>query len=280
MFETPFSLRRLSKPLSPKGPALPSRSNINIDLELAKLQLKLPKNRSSIKPTPQSPVKKGGLDNYNFCNLIGNLNTWQYSGLVSRKWDFYGSDFTGKLASLNFGLGVIKRLKALSGISYFHPRAFETTIGEILKESLFTELDRKYKRQRYFAPMNWQPINRYETAAVCFDVLGTNEPEKIFSFPISSTHIVWMEFGLSRMSLQPDGEDIDDWIKLDSMYELINSIIDSFQFELSGSSKSENEKVLADFGSKELVDSYPPLRWIDDESQFLNSIKKIAVDSY
>jgi len=56
-------------------------------------------------------------------------------------------------------------------------------------------------------------------------------------------------------------EELDKRVSEDSMIELMNNIIDSFQLTLSDEAKQQQQAALAGLDNTSLIKHYPPINW-------------------
>src|SRR5690606_12626269 len=152
-------------------------------------------------------------------------------------WAFKGPWFTGSLAELRLSFDFIKAINFPPAMSLFHPRAFEQVIGEYLTFIYSAHLDfTRENIQEFDAPMNWQPLDFLPVNAVRLDSIPRDFSahrtiNHFLFFPIADDVMAKLLFMPSRL-LGLTRSELDKRASVDSMYELIDKIINSIQLEL------------------------------------------------
>ncbi|MDH5179621.1 MAG: hypothetical protein OEY07_08135, partial [Gammaproteobacteria bacterium] len=153
-------------------------------------------------------------------------------------------------------------------ISFFHPRAFEQSLGDYITCRYSNDIS--HGRSKWIAPFNWQPILSLPCVAARLDVMPDQEinpagnlHEYLF-FPISDNHLVEVEFRPSQLMNDLLSER-DKLVDRSSMAQLRDDIINSLQVTLSPAAATQQAKALEGLSDTSLTDNFPPMKWTTPE---------------
>ncbi len=271
MFHVPFRLREPKGLVVPKGPNFKRARKLTRTLGGTLLSFTLPKHsaiRSNDKPVIPSkeyrPIYREAFSPEDFER--GLTDHWRKAEYLYHSWAFNGPWFTGAVAELECRMSIIKVINYPDGMSLFHPRALEAVIGDYITFMQGDHLDftRQYV-QEFEAPLNWQPLTHLPVNAVRFKVVSQGfspfrTKKHWVLFPISDNLLVSVLFRPSRLKNLPR-EILDERVDEKPMLELMDSIINSIEVELSPEAQAQQEKALAGMEDVSLVKEYPLLKW-------------------
>jgi len=266
-FQTKFRNRKGF--IDPIGPSFSSAKKWKIDIEGTKIEFRAPKHRPRIKlvkaeyPKKQYRYKNSDLIFRSLNKEIVVADIWEYVRLFRHDWTFNGPWFTGCLADVTMSILIYKSKEPNQSISFFHPRAFEQTIGDFLTNQYSkSKTDGKHD---YMAPLNWQPINTISVPVARLEVIadGSISPyskDEYLFFPIDDQHFITFVFHPSR-SARGTEEEIDRKIGYNNLGKLIDNIINSVKVTLSPEAKQQQEKALEGLEDTSLVETFMPMKW-------------------
>lgn len=272
MFYFPLRLRDTKEPCTPRGPTFKSAKRYKIFFNDTEVRFRMPRHRSPYEEAFK-PSHYYDLIPYIFKFSNSNKNNWYYFSFLGREWVFYGPWFTGRQGSIDV-LSYITYPATLSeDLSFFHPRVFENLVADYL--SLTYKDDAYNGKQRWFAPVNWRPLENFPCVAVTFDVMAnrnaanSRQQEKFLVFPISERKLCIFRFSLSWNIFFDENDkphpDQEKWIDISEMTKLADDVINSFQVTLSPEAKIQQEKALEGLTDRALVREFPPLKWGSEE---------------
>lgn len=274
MFHWPYQFRRQRTFIVPKGPAFKRAPTLITCINGSEISLAIPPSKSGSYEKPLNPPKMLSLRDNDFKTFRIDKPEWEYFALVVRKWDFNGPWFTGNLARLSMYANVMRRTRTNSEISFFHPRAFEATIADLMTFYHGHELSRSNTVQDWFAPVDWRPITHLPCIAVAFDVTANqkvrrSERCRYLFLPLSDQYLLQISIPISRdlpfiTSDTVPEDDTDAWISEEPMKELADQILDSLQVRLAPKAEQQQAKALERLSLEErgLVKEFPPLKWV------------------
>jgi len=278
-----YKLRKAEGLVSPKGPNFAGAQTIRCDFDGTELSFKAPKHRPYYKRVKEYlPERHYQADkiHLNFrCFDNDNHETpnhLEYYQLFRRFWTFYGPWFTGTLTELEMHITLFMPVNFDHEFSLFHPRAFEKIVGDYLTHfnSKHINSDGTY---HYTTPVNWQPLTQLPVVAARFETTP-NKGAIIRSttyhlfFALSDEVLASVKFDPSRL-FNKSKEELDKSVSEDTMIELMNSIIDSFQITLSEKAKQQQKVALKDLEDTSLIKDYPPLDWSNLKSDHKSKLK-------
>ena len=121
----------------PVGTPFSSSKKWKLSIEGTEIEFKTPKHQPKIKREKADYPE----DNYLYENMFFKSHylpdrhvaeKWEYTTLFYHDWAFNGPWFTGCLANVSMSMHVYKNKEPNTNVSFFHPRAFEQTIGDFL----------------------------------------------------------------------------------------------------------------------------------------------------
>ena len=257
----------------PVGPSFSRAKKWKLDVEGTIIEFSAPKHKPMIKSRKaRIPQKQYRYEHHMFfksqnTNVVV-ADVWEYVSLFYHDWAFNGPWFTGCLANVSMVVSVIKNKMTNENMSYFHPKAFEQTIGDFL-----TNRYSKYKDEGKFlyqAPIKWKTINNLSVIAARMEVIsdGSISPyskDEYLFFPIDNEHFIMMIFNPLRDARGTEAE-IDKVIGYKNLGELIDNIIDSVKITLSPEAKAQQEKALEGLDDTSLVETFLPMDWRKSKS--------------
>lgn len=274
MFYWPYQFRHQTSFLVPKGPHFRRASAVSTCVNGSYISINLPSNQSRSHEKPINPEKNFSLRNNDFKACDVDHPGWEIFTLIGRKWDFNGSWFTGRLGRLSLRVNVVRRLRHSPTVSFFHPRAFEATISDLMSFYHGGTLHYDKTVQKWFAPINWQPLKGFPCIAARFEAVTNPEagrPERcLYLFlPISDEYLLQISMPITRVlpfihsSVEPE-DDTDAWISEEPMKELADQILDSLQVRLSPEAEQQQARAVERLSAEEraLIKEFPPLKWV------------------
>jgi hypothetical protein len=238
------------------------------------ITIKAPRNKTRSPLEQQKPRKQYQISDGYFNRAVTGQPNWESFALIARWWDFNGPWFTGNLARLGMFVGIMRPLHSNPEASFFHPRAFEAAIADLMTYYHGEELSRNSSAQDWFAPVNWQPLSHLPCIAAKFDATANRDVrrdklERYIISPLSDQYLLVISFSINRNPayIYPDKgpeKDTDKWTSEEPLKVLADQIINSFQIKLSPEAEQQQAKALAGLSEKEraLVAELPPLKWV------------------
>lgn len=272
MMNVRFKLREPKSLVTPQGP----RAVRTIRSEIAGTELKFrvprhrPRNSNNKGVLPDRGYSPGSLQlfsNYNEeDSALGRRDIFRSREIFSHAWAFYGPWFTGVMSELRLNIKLYRPINYSHPFSLFHPRSLETIIGDYLDYRYSHHLvNSRNDIQEFIAPIDWTPLNHLPVNAVKLAVrqqeffrgrIGRNY---VF-FPLADNLMVVMYFEASCLKNLPK-EEIDKLVNPQPMYDMIDSIINSIQLELSPEAQAQQAKALEGLADTSLVKHFPPIKW-------------------
>ncbi len=254
----------------PVGPAFSRARKYRFSIEGTEIEFRAPRHRPMIKSQKAFiPDKAYWYDSpkMHFRSLDPNhkaLDKWQSVGLFWHDWAFNGPWFTGCLAHVSLGIAIYQAKSSAKAVSYFHPRAFEQTIGDFLTDIYSWE--KEGGRHEYQAPINWQPVDSLGVPAARLEVIsdgsvGLYSKDIKLYFPIDNDHFVAMGFRPSRSAPGTTEAEIDKLIGYKNLGELIDNIIGSVKVTLSAEAKAQQEEAIKGLEDTRLTRTFLPMKW-------------------
>lgn len=274
MFYWPYRFRRQTTYLVPKGPAYDFAPIIRTFVNGSEISLKVPRNSSRLAVKPLSPRKSYILNNNDFNSAVSSEPGWESFPLLARWLDFNGPWFTGNLARLGIFVNVMKPLHPNPQVSFFHPRAFESAVADLMRYYHSEELSRNNLVQDWLAPVEWQPLTNLPCIGVKFDAITNPEVRRsercrYALLPLTDQYLLLLEFPVTRKlpfihSSEEPEDDTDKWISEEPMKELADQILNSLQVRLSPEAEQQQARALERLSLEErvLVKEFPPLKWV------------------
>jgi len=271
MMNLPFKLRERSGFCTPKGPTIHSAENILFTLDGSTIRFSAPRHSSSYQSREAlHPRRDYKLSSETFRSFNRELvidDSWKNLEIFYRSWGFYGPWFTGRQAELSLNIDVLTPTIPQAGVSYFHPRAFESSLANYL--TFQYSKSRVDGKPRWSAPVNWAVVNNLPCAAVMLNVNPVRETHytgiatKHLFFPIGDEYLVHFEF---EPHLIASGymEEREKQIDPAPVNQLLNDIIASLRVTLSPEAQAQQAKALEGLTDTSLTPTFPPLKWTDD----------------
>lgn len=252
----------------PVGPSFARAKKWKLSIEGTQIEFRAPKHRPMVKSDkagyPERSYRyadKMFFKSQNTEVVVADL--WKSVSLFYHDWAFNGPWFTGCLAQVSMSLFIFKSKQPNKNVSFFHPRAFEQTIGDFLSNRYSKDKDEG--QHVYRAPLNWLPIKNLPVVAARLEVIadGSITPyskDEYLFFPIDDQHFITMIFYPSRDVNGTEAE-IDKIIGYKNLGELIDNIIGSLKITLSPEAQAQQERALEGLENKSLIKSFPPMKW-------------------
>jgi len=248
-----YKLREAAGLVNPKGPNFSSAQTICCDFAGTVLSFKAPKHRPFTRVREYLPEKhysREELRRHFRCyndDYYDTPNHLEFFELFKRFWAFNGSWFTGTLAELDLCITLIMQVNYDPEFSLFHPRAFENIIGDYLTYIYGDRTDDG--EYNFTAPVNWQPLSKLAALSAKLEAIPkkgihTHVTRHHMFFTLSDQILVDVKFHPGRIK-NLSKEELDKRVSEDSMLELMNNIIDSFQLTLSDEAKQQQQAALA-----------------------------------
>lgn len=263
-------LRHGSGFYEPVGPSFSRAKKWKLDVEGTIIEFSAPKHQPMIKSEKaEIPQKQYRYEHHMiFKSDYATAVVWEYVTLFYHDWAFNGPWFTGCLADVSVEVSVNKSKTTNENVSYFHPKAFEQSIGDFLTNKYSKDKDEG--KFLYQAPINWKTINNLSVIAARMDVVAdgsiTNySKDEYLFFPIDNAHFITILFRPRRDARGTEAE-IDKVIGYKNLGELIDNIVDSVKITLSPEAKAQQEKALEGLEDTSLVETFLPMDWRKSKS--------------
>lgn len=252
----------------PVGPSFKKPKTWELNIDGIQIKFSTPKHKPTIKSRkailPESTYQLKDMPFRSTYNSEFDItDDWKSMCLFSHDWAFKGSWFSGCVANVHMSLMILKQKTPNESLSFFHPRAFEQTIGNFITNT-YSKL--KFEGQfEYIAPVNWQSIKNLTVIASRFKVIK-NEAIAPYSnieylfLPIDDKHIMYFVFHPHR-SASGSKADIDKQISDENMNTLINNIMNSLEITLSSNAQLQQEKALQGLTDTSLIEEFLPMDW-------------------
>lgn len=274
MFYWPYKFRSQTEYLVPQSPVAGWVSTIKTRVNGNEISIRVPRNMNRLSIKTINPRRVISLRNNDFKRYVSDKPDWEYFPLVARWLDFNGPWLTGILGGLGIFVGVLRQLRPDPKVSLFHPRAFEAAIADFM--TFYHRGTPFFNKsvQRWFAPVDWQPLSEFPCVAAKFDAITNKEVRRsercrYLYMPISDQYLLEISMPITRVlpfihsSVEPE-DDTDAWISEEPMKELANKILDSLQVQLSPEAEQQQAKAVERLSEEErkLVKDFPPLKWV------------------
>ena len=181
---------------------------------------------------------------------------WKGSLIYSREWYFVGPWFSGDYGDLRMAAVIYGQphLEDFKGASFFHPRVFESVIGDFL--SSFFGHEKSGRKAYYRGPLHWETEVLSESVCsasfdICSDVDGSIK--KYVVFPVSHDRFISIRFS----GFYQDVRSYDQT----PLINLMNSIISTFRLEVGPDMQAQWDKVGAYCSDMSLTPEYGELKW-------------------
>ena len=143
----------------PVGPSFKSAKTWRFSIEGTEIEFKAPKHHPMIKSDKAVKPRKHYRYENDYNLIFRSQNTgvvvaddWEHVSLFYHDWAFNGDWFLGCLADVSMSINIYKNKKTDNNISFFHPRAFEQTVGDYLTNRYSKKWEGKHE---YITPVNW-----------------------------------------------------------------------------------------------------------------------------
>mgnify|MGYP001252652790 CR=1 FL=1 len=284
----PLEWRKRALHCVPSGPDLSGAPLLTIHVAGSRLRFKAPRHsprRREVSQKHYHPKLDLLRDPYGhgmsvFAPGLMANDDWGYANGVKRDWAFWGPWMTGCKAELTFSVLVMGRVKGkeFSGLSLFHPKAFEMVLVQFLNERYGHEGNlvggQLPETAPWHGPMNWQRHKHLPVFSASFDIFprgpdlpGATEAEKLnlrhtprhlFVFPITDQHFVQVWFEQQWYSTDDEGKPLFDPSPVQALQD---EILKSFTLELSAEAQASYDKVKSACRDMQLSKGFAPLKW-------------------
>ncbi|MDH5179619.1 MAG: hypothetical protein OEZ39_14720 [Gammaproteobacteria bacterium] len=272
MMNLPLKLRKQTEYCTPKGPSVASARPVSFSVEGTQIQLRAPRHSSGFSHRKvRHPSHSYNVSSINFTSFSDGLvvdDSWRYYSVLYRSWGFYGPWFTGLLAEMDMSLTLLTPKEPKAGVSFFHPRAFEQSVGDFITFRYSNDIWQG--KSNWIAPLDWQAVTSLPCAAARFDVMPDQEINPAGSlyeylfFPISDQYLVEVRFKPIQLINESLSES-DKLIDRSSMAQLRDDIINSLQITLSPAAAAQQAKALEGLTDSSLRKEFPPMKWTTPE---------------
>ena len=265
MFYLPFKLREITQLSTPRGPNFQRAKLVSVNLGGNIVTLRLPRHKP-VHPGYDDPIYlKGKIDIYDRGAYVKEMPeiAWGLQAVVQRTWRFNGPMFSGKLASLEFSMLLLKR-DMPEGESLFNSEIFEREICGRL--TVYYAEDKFRWASDWITPLNWQLHDQLPVFSASYDVMPrvVGLPKTEFVFPIADNCMVILYF--RQMQLKDGGiEELDQLIDRSTMAQLCRDIIASTRLELSAESQQQLHWAQQEYPGVTLNPQMAPLKWTTPE---------------
>jgi len=256
----------------PSGPRVNSGTpQVTIPIAGSLLRFQAPRHRPRRKEQlqhrllPGSDALSHGISR-NYGNGVMANECWGGVTPFSRAWAFWGPWMTGAKAQLDMAISIYGRHDqyAFPNTSFFNPKAFETVIMHYLNDR-YGHSCWENGTPRFEGPAAWKacdhlPVFSAKCSIYKLDSDGKTpfHPERLWLFPITSTHFVEVCFSTDIYSFDPSGKPLFD---ISPVNKLERCIIDSMALELSSEAQADYRRATEEAGSASLTEYFPPLQW-------------------
>jgi len=267
-----LKLREPNGLVIPKGPNFARAQTIQSDFDETQLRFRAPKHRASNgRPKEVLPKRSYQLnDIYHLFRMYGDgnyedANHLEYYECFRRFWTFYGPWLTGRQAELQMDMTLIMPVNFDNEFSLYHPRAFEKLVSDYLIRIYGNGINPVTEGPSHMAPVNWQPLIQFPTPAARLDAVPTpggieHDITTWIFFTLSDNLLASVSFEFNRILNLPK-EELDKRVSVETMAELMNQIIDSFQLTLSDQAKQQQQAALEGLEDTSVTKDFPPIDW-------------------
>ena len=282
--KSPINLRINKETCVPEGPAFSSAKQVKFSLNGTEIEFIAPKHKPSSRDIKEQDVES----KYNFSDLTFRStfdkdfqleDTWKSCRLLFRSWTFNGPWFTGSIAELDMYVNLIRPKDLNNNVSFFHPRAFESAIGDYLtNEYSVPKVD---GRSSWIAPNEWKPIRGLPVVATRLHVLPDelvarrNKAMYYLFFPVADQCFAQILF--YPVQLHSNGQhsqaEKDQVVSREKLFELMENIISSLKITLSPEAQAWQAKALEGLEDTALIKNFPPMKWTTEKEDALWALK-------
>ena len=278
MFNVRLKLRKQRSFVVPTGPNFFFSKSRSINVDDTLIKFRAPKHRGRrANDKPEYITSNPGIrfrETYSEDKAeFGLPDEWERAMVFYHSWAFCGPWFMGAVGSLDMIASLMRLRKHPDGLSFFHPRALEKSIGDNLADLYAYHFDETRNNiQTFQTPVNWQPLPDFPVIAAKLEVVSEKfSPHRtidhIVYFPIADDILVRVVFSPTRYLNLPRAE-LDKRVAIEPLHDLMNKIIDSIEVELSPVAKAQQTAAVKGLKDAALVENYPPIKWdnlSDDE---------------
>ncbi|MBU2985780.1 hypothetical protein KO528_10500 [Saccharophagus degradans] len=262
-----LKLRNIKEPCQLVGPSIHQSKKISFNIDDSLVCIQLPRNRTSLKHSSfKNPQRNYQIEGQIFDSSISSKDGWGSLVCAARTWDFYGPLFSGQMGTISMVAMINSPSDIKRELSFFHPRAFEQTLGDYLT---YLHGDEVYlNKQQWLAPFNWQPNERFDSVCANFEVVsatGGNSAERWLATPVTNSHLLsicfrlsWNHVDVDSISTTPNNQKTHD---ISGMEQLCDDIMNSLKVKLSDKALAQQKAALEGLDDRSLVKEYPPLKW-------------------
>lgn len=244
------------------GPKISQAKKFTFCIDGTMITIRIPRHKTRLPSENRTVNREIQLRSNIFNNLVSNKPGWLAYAPLIRYWDFYGPMFTGVLGDVAFNASIIRPQEIKEGVSFFHPRAFEFIIGELLN---YRFADKKYLgKPDWKAPHQWHPIHDRSIVAAKYGVVRSNgfrgDRYLCFVTPLADQLLFYIEASINVNSCTAEGGRLSTH-DMSNMDQLIDDIFSSVDITLSPEAEQQRRKALDGLEDTSLVSDYPPLKW-------------------
>ena len=269
----PLALRYSHEPVIPKGPYFSKPKQQTWVLGDNTLTLKCPRSnpvfgaeRYGAGVDNKSPGKSDILNTeiWPHSDLDqGTCHYWQHLLFFRRVWHFVGPWFSGARAGVALTASLVeqKDRSDYKGLSFFHPRVFETVVADYLHA--YFGHHREGKKPDFRGPLNWRPLSISKTIqAAAFDIheihcASIDNPmlQQHIYFPITHNNFVKLvfHFGDTRMK--------NGRVDASPLLALTSEIIETLCLSVGPHTLSEWKKIEEACPDISLTKEFGELQW-------------------
>ncbi|MDH5181500.1 MAG: hypothetical protein OEZ39_14750 [Gammaproteobacteria bacterium] len=264
----PIKLRELNQDQphpTPRGPSFAGAGTMRFLVGGSELSFRSPRHRptrstrKSYKAKSYQDLLKNRFSEFSRGAMPDD--SWLYQSVFNRSFAFYGPWFSGPQYQLHLYVNLLTQRHSKEGVSFFHPRAFENTLADLLTSEYAHKTSKKINR--WSAPVNWRPLNTLPVPAVVFDIEPTiweleSNKTQVLCFPVSDKHLLQASF---TQVLFANTEEREKYYDIGPMESMENDIINSFNLKLTPEIQTQINRVKTECPNMSLVENYPPLKW-------------------
>ena len=204
-------------------------------------------------------VLKLSLENYS-PSFMPTLS-WQYNRFFVREWIFVGPWFSGEKASLSMFIEVVGKSQdhQFEG-SFFHPRVFESAVSDWL--DAYYGYRKSGSKAAFGGPVDWRILDISDTVkSVRFEIQkieASKENPKIYQhvmMPIAHDRFINISFNFSGLRR------VEKYLDTTPVFELCDSIINSFKLKIGPATLSERNKVANTCPDMDVTPEFGELQW-------------------
>lgn len=280
MFNVSLKLREQTGLVSPLGPSFSSAPEVRLEIEGVQVYIKLPRRRTALPIKDKAVASPCFLKDLPLHVYEKNGVALHGEGILSRHWDFYGPWFTGDMGGINFIGSIISPKNKNTALNYFHPRAFELGVTELLTHDYGGEFSVINFNQLWHGPINFRQQIDAPCVAARFEVVRQSAPHigphYFLVFPLDKSHLLVFVCEVNRPGVFPIDDPkltADDWIDLKPFTTLANQVLDSVQIKLSPEAKAAQQEALQGLSEadRQLVKDFLPLKWTKENADLIQA---------